>query len=77
MLVHSKSTFGMAPHKWLIGRRIDRAKELLRQTTTPIADIAIQSGFADQAAFTRTFRQIMGMSPGQWRRYIAARAYRT
>jgi AraC-like DNA-binding protein len=69
-----KATFGMAPHKWLIGHRIECAKELLRQTTTPIADIAIRSGFADQAAFTRTFRQIMGISPGQWRRYFAARA---
>ncbi len=69
-----KATFGMAPHRWLIGRRIERAKELLRQTTTPIADIAIQSGFGDQAAFTRTFRQVMGISPGRWRRYIAARA---
>jgi AraC-like DNA-binding protein len=69
-----KATFGMAPHKWLIGRRIERAKDLLRQTTTPIADIAIQSGFADQTAFARTFRQEMGITPGQWRRYIVARA---
>ena len=69
-----KATFGMAPHRWLIGRRMERAKELLQQTTTPIADIAIQSGFGDQTAFTRTFRQVMGISPGQWRRYIAARA---
>src|ERR1700681_4119177 len=69
-----KATFGMAPHRWLIGRRMERAKELLQQTTTPIADIAIQSGFGDQTAFTRSFRQVMGISPGQWRRYFAARA---
>src|SRR6202163_2925023 len=69
-----KATFGMARHRWLIGRRIERAKELLRQTTAPIADIAIQSGFGDQTAFTRTFRQVTGISPGQWRRYFAARA---
>jgi AraC-like DNA-binding protein len=69
-----KATFGVAPHRWLIGRRIEHAKELLRQTTTPIADIAIQSGFADQTAFARTFHKVMGVSPGQWRRYISARA---
>jgi AraC family transcriptional regulator len=69
-----KATFGVAPHRWLIGRRIERAKGLLQQTTTPIAVIAIQSGFGDQTAFTRTFRQVMGISPGQWRRYISARA---
>ena len=71
-----KATFGMAPHRWLITRRIERAKDLLQQTTTPIADIAIQSGFVDQTAFARTFRQAMGISPGQWRRFIAARAIR-
>ena len=69
-----KATFGMAPHKWLIGCRIDLGKELLRQTTTPIGEIAIQSGFRDPTAFTRTFRQVTGISPGQWRRYIASRA---
>jgi AraC-like DNA-binding protein len=69
-----KATFGMAPHRWLIGRRIECAKELLRQTTTPIADIAIRSGFADQAVFTRTFRQLVGVSPGRWRRYQSTRS---
>jgi AraC family transcriptional regulator len=69
-----KETFGMAPHKWLIERRIEVGKQLLRQTTKLISDIAIQSGFRDQTAFTRTFRQATGISPGQWRRYIAARA---
>ena len=59
-----KATFGMAPHKWLIGRRIERAKDLLRLTTTPIADIAIQSGFGDQTAFTRTFSPANGCQPG-------------
>jgi AraC family transcriptional regulator len=68
-----KETFGISTHQWLIRRRIEHAQELLRQTTTPIVDIAMQSGFGDQAAFTRTFRQVMGISPGQWRRYIAAR----
>ena len=68
-----KATFGTAPHKWLIGRRIERAQELLSQTTTPIAEIAIQSGFGDQAAFTRTFHHVVGVSPGQWRRYKSKR----
>src|ERR1700681_2515099 len=69
-----KATFGMAPHKWLIGHRVEHAQELLRQTTTPIVEIAMLSGFADQAAFTRTFRQVVGVSPGRWRRYHSMRA---
>ena len=69
-----KATFGTSTHQWLIRRRIEHAQELLRQTTTPIVDIAIQSGFGDQAAFTRTFRQVAGVSPGRWRRYHSMRA---
>jgi AraC family transcriptional regulator len=69
-----RETFGISTHQWLIRRRIEHAQELLRHPTTPIVDIAMQSGFGDQAAFTRTFRQVVGVSPGRWRRYIAARA---
>ena len=38
------------------------------QTREPLVGVAIQSGFTDQAAFTRTFHQIVGISPGRWRR---------
>jgi AraC family transcriptional regulator len=69
-----KETFGISTHQWLIRRRIEHAQGLLRQTTTPIVDIAMQSGFGDQAAFTRTFRQVVGVSPGRWRRYHSTRA---
>ena len=69
-----KETFGISTHQWLIRRRVEHAQELLRQTTTPIVDIAMQSGFGDQPAFTRTFRQVVGVSPGRWRRYHSTRA---
>jgi len=69
-----KEAYGISTHQWLIRRRIEHAQELLRQTTTPIVDIAMQSGFGDQAAFTRTFRQVVGVSPGRWRRYHSRRA---
>src|SRR5258708_5230833 len=66
--------FGLVTHQWMIRRRIEHAQELLRQTATPIVDIAMQSGFGDQVAFTRTFRQAVGVSPGRWRRYHSTRA---
>jgi AraC family transcriptional regulator len=69
-----KATFGTSTHQWLIRHRVEHAQELLRQTTVPIVDIAMQSGFADQAAFTRRFRQVVGVSPGRWRRYHSMRA---
>ncbi|HSY63315.1 MAG TPA: helix-turn-helix transcriptional regulator, partial [Terriglobales bacterium] len=67
------ATFGISTHQWLIRRRIEHAQGLLRQTSTSIADVAIQSGFGDQAAFTRTFRRTIGVSPGRWRRYHSSR----
>ena len=64
-----RATFGISTHQWLIRHRVEHAQELLRQTGAPIVEIAMLSGFADQAAFTRTFRQVVGVSPGRWRRY--------
>jgi AraC family transcriptional regulator len=66
-----KSSFGTSTHQWLIQHRIHHAKQLMSQTTMSLIDIAVQSGFNDQAAFTRTFHQIVGVSPGRWRRQHA------
>jgi len=63
-----KASFGVSSHRWLVERRIELAMQLLIQTREPLVTVAIQSGFADQAAFTRTFHQIVGISPGRWRR---------
>jgi len=63
-----KISFGMSPHQWLIQHRIDRAKEMMSGTKSSLMEIAIQSGFSDQAALTRTFRHVVGVAPGSWRR---------
>ena len=63
-----KASFGVSTHRWLVQRRIERSQELLIHTGGSLADIADQAGFTDQAAFSRTFRQIVGISPGRWRR---------
>ncbi len=63
-----KATFGVTCHRWLTERRIERAKQLLAATDGTLADIASQTGFADQASFTRTFRRVVGVPPGHWRR---------
>src|SRR5271155_144848 len=67
-----RKTFGKSPYRWLLERRIDRAKGLLATSELPIADIAIQSGFSDQATFTRAFGRIVGDSPGRWRRAVTS-----
>jgi AraC family transcriptional regulator len=63
-----KASFGVSAHRWLVQRRIERSQELLIHTRESLSDIAERAGFADQAAFTRNFHQIVGVSPGRWRR---------
>lgn len=63
-----KISTGLAPHQWLLQARVGKAKQLLLETDRPLAQIAIDVGFADQAHFTRTFRREAGDSPGAWQR---------
>jgi AraC family transcriptional regulator len=63
-----KASTGSAPHRWLQQHRIDHARQLLRETTLPIADIAIRCGFADQSHLTRVLTALAGLSPAAWRR---------
>jgi AraC family transcriptional regulator len=63
-----KKTFRAPPYRWLIERRVDRARDLMTNSRLPLADIAIQCGFADQSAFNRSFKRIHGVTPGIWRR---------
>ncbi len=67
-------TCGVTPHQWLIGRRVDRAQDLLRSRPMPLADVAAICGFADQSHFTRMFSKIAGVSPGVWRKQMQSSA---
>lgn len=62
-----KDAFGVPPHRYLLTRRIERAKTLLRDTDQPILDIALQTGWSSLGTFGRTFRDITGESPGELR----------
>ena len=66
----------MSPYRWLVERRIDQGKALLAASDLPIADIAVRTGFSDQAAFTRAFRRLVGDSPGRWRRAVSSMAFK-
>jgi transcriptional regulator GlxA family with amidase domain len=59
---------GIAPHRWLMHRRVERATELLKQSRLSIIDVALSCGFADQSHLTRVFRSVLGSAPGRWRR---------
>jgi transcriptional regulator GlxA family with amidase domain len=47
--------------------RLDEATRLLRETDRSLADIAMETGWCDQSAFTRHFSRYSGMSPGRFR----------
>ena len=62
-----KEAFGLPPHRYLLTRRIERAKALLRDTTLPVSEIAFQTGWKSLGTFGRTFRDVTGQSPGDLR----------
>ena len=59
-----KEAFGVPPHRYLLTRRIERAKMLLRDTDLSITEIAFQTGWGSLGTFGRTFRDVTGASPG-------------
>jgi len=63
-----RTTTGIPPHRWHLNARIRRSQELLLDTALPLAEIALQTGFADQSHFTKSFQRQVGTSPGAWRR---------
>ena len=59
-----KEAFGVPPHRYLLTRRIERAKALLRDTDLSITAVAFQTGWSSLGTFGRTFRDVTGESPG-------------
>lgn len=72
-----RKTMGLAPHQWLLERRVERARDLIREGDLPLSEIALSTGFSDQSHLTRAFSRRMGVSPGAWRRTQASIALTT
>lgn len=62
--------YGMPPHRYVTGRRIDRARGLLLDGMAP-SDVAATVGFYDQAHLSRQFRKTLGVNPGAYARGAA------
>jgi AraC family transcriptional regulator len=62
-------TVGESPHRYVVGRRVEHAKRLLRAGDAPIADIALTAGFSSQSHLSNWFRRIVGVSPGAYRHH--------
>jgi AraC-like DNA-binding protein len=65
-----KQSAGVTPHHYLINRRVERAQEMLARTQLSLSEIALAAGFSDQSHLTRHFRQLLGTSPGQFRKSL-------
>lgn len=63
-----KQSFGVPPHRYHVGRRIARAKELLDGGSQSVTEIARDLGFAETSSFSATFRRVTGTSPMGYRR---------
>ena len=62
-----KLALGIGTQRYVIQRRLERAKTLMRRTDRPLAWVAQEVGFADQSHLTSVFRRETGMTPGQFR----------
>lgn len=69
-----RKLFQMSPLQLLHKLRLDEATRLLRETTMPLSDIAAETGWCDQSAFTRHFTRYAGISPGKFRAMSGAQA---
>jgi AraC family transcriptional regulator len=64
-----KAAKGLPPHRYVIARRAERARQLLqRDGDLTLAEIAARAGFSDQSQFSHHFKHIVGVTPGKSRR---------
>src|SRR5215208_6427413 len=63
-----KRAFGETPHKYLVRRRIERAKELLRGTDLSVTEVSLEVGFQSLGSFSAAFRDLVGEPPSDYAR---------
>ena len=62
-----RTIFGFSAGQYLSRLRIDRACDRLRHSDALLSELALECGYADQAAFTRQFHKTVGLTPGAYR----------
>jgi AraC-like DNA-binding protein len=63
-----KEFFGISPHEYLVKTRVKAAAKLLRYSDQKLVQVALASGFCDQSALTRAFKEHVGITPRELRR---------
>src|SRR5579859_2839908 len=62
-----KASFGCTPGQYVKRMRVARAQNLMIISSTPLSQISLECGFADQAHFSKCFRKVVGERPARWR----------
>ena len=65
-----KQTTGLSPHRYALTRRMEKAKQLLRQEDVKVLEVSVRTGFVDQRHFTKVFRRFTGVTPTEYRAAI-------
>jgi|SRR5579863_4127993 len=65
-----RATTGMTPHRYVLKRRVERARQLLEQVDLSVAEVAFRCGFSSQAHLTVAFRNEFGITPAEYRRHL-------
>src|SRR5919201_4414487 len=69
-----RATFGETPHRYLQRRRVERSMFMLRETDLSVTEICFEVGFTSLGTFSRTFRDIVGQTPTDYRKAGTAKA---
>jgi AraC family transcriptional regulator len=68
-----RESTGQSPHQFVLHRRVDLAKEMLRAAEMRVLDVAVACGFKTQQHFARVFRRVCGASPTAYRQEFVHR----
>lgn len=68
-----KKSTGISPHQYVMQQRVELAKQLLKKSDIPLADVALKSGFNSQSHLGKYFRKMTGMTPKAYRQHLLGR----
>jgi AraC family transcriptional regulator len=71
-----RNTTGTSPHRYVMQKRVERARQLIQTSNVPLIEIAAEVGFASQSHLGRVFQTTYGITPGDVRKQAARRTRR-
>lgn len=66
-----KRSLALTPYQYVLERRVERAKELLRSNAASLAEVGLSTGFCSQSHFTTAFRRAVGATPAEFQKIVA------